>query len=167
MCARAATSRKCACNRMLNEKCKLQTRWNNAVNCMALSVLNLDPTTIRQRCWMLKLMADTTRTFRWKRSAPSIEIHTYIERKFMAIRTHDLFITVQCDAIDCSSVLWPDFLSASFCTCVRNNILHAVVFRLFIRCESFICRQSDSKFLIQWSNAKRTNYVCNRAFIQL
>lgn len=35
----------CACNQMLSEKCKLQARWNKAVNCMALSVLNLDNTT--------------------------------------------------------------------------------------------------------------------------
>lgn len=64
---------------MLSEKCKLQTRWNKAVNCMALSVLNLDNTASASHTqydkdveclnWWLTQHIHTQWTFRWKRSA--------------------------------------------------------------------------------------------------
>lgn len=126
---------------------------------LALSILNL-----RSRCTeerrkssqrkydkdveMLKLMADTTRTFHWKRSTGRIE---KFEAKIMAIWTHDLFITVQCDAIDCSTRNHLSLLSLVFFLSLlifTSISLHLHGWTLFV----VVCRLPWEIFIVRADN---------------
>lgn len=101
-----------------------------------------------------------------EREAPA---HRKIEAKIMAIWTHDLFITVQCDAIDCSSRdrlsflrFFRCFLPSICCTCIRKRcvrcclqIFHAMRIRCCTRRQSDLssvgCKRTQNTFAFHLS----------------
>lgn len=140
---------------------------------------------MRQWCWMLKLKAwhDKNSICRWKRCAQVSVVNRNIHGNLL-VRTHtfDLFITVQCDAIDCSKFFFFVLFYVVSLALVFANILRVLsVFCLSIPLRIghhslSITRQTDNtKFCSRrccwwwwwYEPTNATEYVYIPSFFQL